>query len=307
MGHELKSFIQLDTRKLIWLIGITFVVIITFQYLELPYGNVLSTLFPSGKISVEEQSSFLASGPSSAESGLDYNGTYAGNERAHDNEISEGKNTDLNNDVISETDVGLNKSSTFDEGSKPPKESSTEEFEDLNKNSTADYAESSNNKTVAEEASKTEESFSSKNDTVDINTSNNSIGNENVTSSPVSTVSSDTSLGSPLPALPPTTNITLEKDVETNIRTPVVSVNSSISPVEQHVTPSFDKNEKSEEIQNDFTTSGDNSSPPNAPKMKKKPEMPPALTTIADMNNLFYQSRVSYYSMVCSNIFFHCY
>ncbi|XVE97573.1 hypothetical protein REPUB_Repub03eG0031200 [Reevesia pubescens] len=409
MGHEFKSLFQSDTRKLIWLIGVTFVVIITFQYLELPYGNVLSTLFPSGKVSVEGESSFLARGPSPVESeavhnvthsiGLDYNGTYAGNETAHDSQIFEGKDIDLDNDVISETDVGLNKSSTFDEGSDASEESSTEElvelnknstvdyaessknkttpeeagglswesemegnttslsslnqtgavnetakdfgtsegkdkdrnndfksegevglnrssildkdstssgessteeFEDLNKNSTAEHAESSNNKTVAEEASKTEETFSSKNDTIDINTSNNNIGNENITLSPVRTVSSDTV--PPLPALPLTnssTNTTLEKEVETNIRTPVVSFNSSISSVEKHVPPSFDKNGKSEEIQNNFTTSDDNSSLPSTPrkkKKKKKPEMPPALTTIADMNNLFYQSRVSYYS-----------
>ncbi|KAK6249061.1 hypothetical protein QUC31_020626 [Theobroma cacao] len=406
MGHELKSLFQLDTRKLIWLIGMTFVVIITFQYLELPYGNVLSTLFPSGKVSVEGQSSFLASGPSSAEAdmahnvthsiGLDNKGTHAGNEMVHDNEFSKGNVTDLNNDVISETDVGLNKSSTFDEGSESQKEtstgelveinknstvdyaessknktiaeengdlsweseeegnltslnsfnqtgaanetpsdfgtsegnkdqnnviisegeiglnrssildegstssreSSTEQFVDLNKNSTVDYAESFN-KTVAEEASKTEESFSLKNDTIDVNTSNNNIGNGNITSSAESTGSSDTGLGSPLPALTPTnssTNKTLENDVETNIQTPVVSVNSSTSSLEQHVTPSFDKNEKVEEIKNNFTTSSDNSSPTNTPKVGKKPEMPPALTTIADMNNLFYQSRVSYYS-----------
>ncbi|XP_022730520.1 LOW QUALITY PROTEIN: probable glycosyltransferase At5g03795 [Durio zibethinus] len=405
MGHELKSLFQLDTRKLIWLIGITFVVIITFQYVELPYENVLSTLFPSAEVSVEGESSFLASGPSSAQSevvhnvthsiGLEYNGTYAaGNETALDNDISEGKDTDLNNDVISETDVDLNKSSTFDEGSESPKESSTEELVELNKNSTVDYVESSKNKTtaeeggrlswesekegnmtslnsmnqtgvvnetvndfrrndkdqntdfisegevglnksamldhdstssrdssteefedlnknstvdllkfpiitVAEEASKTEESFSSKNDTVDINTSNNNIGNKNITLAPASTVHSNPGIGSPLPALPlknSSANTTLEKDVETNIRTPVVSFNSSISSVEQHVTPSFDKNAKSEEIQNNFPASGDNSSLPSTPRMKKKPEMPPALTTIADMNNLFYQSRVSYYS-----------
>ncbi|XVF48558.1 hypothetical protein PTKIN_Ptkin03bG0200100 [Pterospermum kingtungense] len=376
MGHDLKSLSQLDTKKLIWLIGITFVVIITFQYVELPYGNVLSTLFPSGKVSVEEQSSFLANGPSSAVSGS-YNSTYAGNETGHDN----GKDTDLNGGVISETDIGLNKSSRFDEGSKSTKESSitelgevinknstvdysessrnkttdeeaggpswesdkegnttnlnslnqtgavnetakdndfgtsertdkdwnkdstssressAEEFEDLNKNSTVDYAESSNNKNVTEEASKTEESFSSKNNTVDINALNSNTINENITSSPVSTESTDTGLESPLPASTPTSNTTLEKDVETNIRTPVLSLNSSISPVGQHATPSFDKNEKSEEIKNDFTTSGDNSPSANAPQKKKKPEMPPALTTIADMNNLLYQSRVSYYSM----------
>ncbi|PPS17354.1 hypothetical protein GOBAR_AA03218 [Gossypium barbadense] len=437
MGHELKSLIQLDTRKLIWLIGITFAVIVTFQYIELPYGNVLWSLFPFGKVSVDEKSSILASGPSSAESGFYFNGTNAGNETVHDDEIFEGK--DIDTDVITEADVGLNKSSTFDEGTKAWKESSTAEPVELNKNSTADKAgnetahddeifegrdidtdviteadvglnksstfdevdntgnetahddeifegrdidtdviteadvglnksstfdegtealkesstaelvelnknstvnnaesskseefekdsnitslnnlnqtgavnetakaddftpevglnrssildkelnersnitvldivESSNNKSVAEDVGKSEKSFASKNDTVDNNTSNNN--------------APDTGLG--------TTNITSEKGVETNISAPVVSFNSSISSVEQHVTPSFDKNEKPKPIQNDFTKPSDNSSPRKAPKMKKKPEMlPPAVTTIADMNNLLDQSRVSYES-----------
>nr|KJB82888.1 hypothetical protein B456_013G219000 [Gossypium raimondii] len=400
MGHELKSLSQLDTRKLIWLIGITFAVIVTFQYIELPYGNVLWSLFPSGKVSVDEKSSFLASGPSSAESGFYFNGTNAGNETVHDDEIFEGKDIDtdviteadvglnksstfgegtkawkesstaepvelnknstvdnagnetahddeifegrdIDTDIITEADVGLNKSSTFNEGTKAPKESSTAELVlELNKNSTVNnaesskseefekdsnitslnnlnqtgavnetakaddftpevglnrssildkeldersnitmlnIAESSNNKSVAENVGTSEESFASKNDTVDINTSNNN--------------APDTGLG--------TTNSTSEKGVKTNISAPVVSFNSSISSVEQHVTPSFDKNEKPKPkpIQNDFTKPSDNSSPRKAPKLKKKPEMlPPAVTTIADMNNLLYQSRVSYES-----------
>ncbi|MFQ6650919.1 hypothetical protein Gotur_022607 [Gossypium turneri] len=401
MGHELKSLTQLDTRKLIWLIGITFAVIVTFQYIELPYGNVLWSLFPSGKVSIDEKSSFLASGPSSAESGFYFNGTNAGNETVHDDEIFEGRDIDtdvitevdvglnksstfdegtkawkesstaepvelhknstvdnsgnetahddeifegrdIDTDIITEADVGLNKSSTFTEGTKAPKESSTAELVELNKNSTVNnaesskseefekdsnitslnnlnqtgavnetakaddftpevglnrssildkeldersnitvlnIAESSNNKSVAENVGTSEESFASKNDTVDINTSNYN--------------APDTGLG--------TTNSTSEKGVETNISAPVVSFNSSISSVEQHVTPSFDKNEKPKPkpkpIQNDFTKPSDNSSPRKAPKMKKKPEMlPPAVTTIADMNNLLYQSRVSYES-----------
>ncbi|MBA0816935.1 hypothetical protein Gohar_001545 [Gossypium harknessii] len=364
MGHELKSLTQLDTRKLIWLIGITFAVIVTFQYIELPYGNVLWSLFPSGKVSIDEKSSFLASGPSSAESGFYFNGTNAGNETVHDDEIFEGRDIDtdvitevdvglnksstfdegrdIDTDIITEADVGLNKSSTFNEGTKAPKESSTAELVELNKNSTVNnaesskseefekdsnitslnnlnqtgavnetakaddftpevglnrssildkeldersnitvlnIAESSNNKSVAENVGTSEESFASKNDTVDINTSNYN--------------APDTGLG--------TTNSTSEKGVETNISAPVVSFNSSISSVEQHVTPSFDKNEKPKPkpkpIQNDFTKPSDNSSPRKAPKMKKKPEMlPPAVTTIADMNNLLYQSRVSYES-----------
>ncbi|XP_039030300.1 probable glycosyltransferase At5g03795 isoform X2 [Hibiscus syriacus] len=66
--------------------------------------------------------------------------------------------------------------------------------------------------------------------------------------------------------------------------------------VEQHGTPSLDNNEKLKEMQNNFTESGDDSSPPKASKIEKKPEMPPAVTTIADMNNLLYQSRISYES-----------
>ncbi|OMO98071.1 Exostosin-like protein [Corchorus capsularis] len=380
MGHEFKSLLQLDTRKLIWLIGITFVVIITFQYVELPYGNVLSSLFPSGKVSVEKESSFLASAPSSTESetahnvtrsiGLDYNGTNPNNETAQDKESSEGKEKDFNNDVVSEADVGLNRSSKFDEGTEAEEESSIEELEELNRNSTVDYpgssnnetkpeevdgvswesemegsitiisglnqtstgnetandsgtsigkdkdpnnvivsevnknstaddTQSSNNKTIAEEVSKTEESFSSKNDTVDINSSNNITGDANISLSQESTGSPDTGVESPLPDLPPTnssTNMPLEKDVETNIRMPAVSVNSSTSSPEQHVTPSFGNKEITEEIQKNITTAGYNSSPTKTREVKKKPEMPPALTTIADMNNLFYQSRVSYHS-----------
>ncbi|KAE8678707.1 Exostosin family protein [Hibiscus syriacus] len=47
-------------------------------------------------------------------------------------------------------------------------------------------------------------------------------------------------------------------------------------------------------MQNNFTKSGDDSSVPKAPMTKKKPEMPPALTTIADMNNLFHMNPWSY-------------
>lgn len=51
MGGENWSKFQLETKNLLWLIGITFTVIIAFQYLELPYGNVISSLLSSDKIS----------------------------------------------------------------------------------------------------------------------------------------------------------------------------------------------------------------------------------------------------------------
>ncbi|KAE8676106.1 Exostosin family protein, putative isoform 2 [Hibiscus syriacus] len=303
MRHEVKSLLQVNTRKLIWLIGITFAVIITFQYLELPYGNVFSSLFPSGKVSVEEQSRFLDIGPSSAESSLNFNDTNASNETAHDAE-KEGNITSLNNqnktgavnetakandvgaseDGFTSAEVGLNRSSTLVKDSI----SSREESEDLNKTSTVNFPVSSNNSSIAENVGKTDESFSSKNGTVEISTSNNDIGNESVGLSPINTLSSDTGLV--------TANTALGKDVETNVSTPIASSNSSISTVEQHATPSVVKNEKLKEMQNNFTKSSDDPAPLKAPKMKEKPQTLPALTTIADMNNLVYQSRVSYKS-----------
>ncbi|KAL4339184.1 hypothetical protein GQ457_08G003900 [Hibiscus cannabinus] len=167
MGHEFKSLFQVDTRKLIWLIGITFAVIVTFQYLELPYGNVFSSLFPSGKVSVEEQGGFLDIGPSPAESGSHFNGTIAANEIAHDAEIFEGKDIDFDVDVTSEADVGRNKSSAFDEGAEAPKESPTAELVELNNNTTVESGESS--KSEESESSSSAESSSDFNGTIAAN------------------------------------------------------------------------------------------------------------------------------------------
>ncbi|KAI5394239.1 probable glycosyltransferase At5g03795 [Lathyrus oleraceus] len=54
MGGDFVSMFQLETKRLLWLIGITFSVILAFQYLELPYGNVLLSLFSSDKVPTPE-------------------------------------------------------------------------------------------------------------------------------------------------------------------------------------------------------------------------------------------------------------
>lgn len=269
MGHELKSWFQLDARKLIWLI-VTFMVIITFQYLELSSENVLLAVVPSGKISVDGQSSFLASAPSSTESdgtihymthsiGLEYNGTNAANETVHDNEVSGERGMDSNYDVISEIDVDLNKSSTIGEGSESPKESLTEELVDFIKNSTVYDAESSKNKTTAEvegglslELSKENNTatLDSLNQTSAVNKATNGFGTYEV------------------------------NDKDQN--------NDSILD--------NDNNSASESSSEEFEDYLENYN--NKTVAKEAP------TTIADMNNLFYQSHVSYPSMVCSKILF---
>ncbi|OMO89876.1 hypothetical protein COLO4_19540 [Corchorus olitorius] len=69
-----------------------------------------------------------------------------------DNVRFEGKAKALNNDVISEAGVRLNRSSSkFDEGTEAEEESSIEGLEGQNRNSTVEHSGSSNNKTKAEE------------------------------------------------------------------------------------------------------------------------------------------------------------
>jgi len=61
MGQEFLSLFQLETKRLLWLIGVTFAVILTFQYLEFPYGTVLVSLFSADKIPTPGSSTFKSS------------------------------------------------------------------------------------------------------------------------------------------------------------------------------------------------------------------------------------------------------
>lgn len=44
MGQQFWSLFQLERKRLLWLIGITFAVVLAFQYFELPYVNKIPTL-----------------------------------------------------------------------------------------------------------------------------------------------------------------------------------------------------------------------------------------------------------------------
>lgn len=56
MGGDFLSMFQLETKRLIWLIGITFSIIFAFQYVEPNYGNVLFSLFSADKIPISSES-----------------------------------------------------------------------------------------------------------------------------------------------------------------------------------------------------------------------------------------------------------
>lgn len=66
MGQDFWSLITVETKRLLWFIGFTFVLILAFQYLQLPYGNVLVNMFYTTKIPMSrDNSSFQTAQPPS--------------------------------------------------------------------------------------------------------------------------------------------------------------------------------------------------------------------------------------------------
>ncbi|XP_019438749.1 PREDICTED: probable glycosyltransferase At5g25310 isoform X4 [Lupinus angustifolius] len=59
-----QKFVSIFTKSLLWLIAITMAVIFAFRYLELPYSNVLLSLFSACKLPTSGTSTFHATGPS---------------------------------------------------------------------------------------------------------------------------------------------------------------------------------------------------------------------------------------------------
>ncbi|KAG5045344.1 hypothetical protein JHK86_014750 [Glycine max] len=60
MDQELSSIFQLETRRLLWLIGITVAMVLAFQYLELPYGGIQRIVFSANKIPTSDSIRFQA-------------------------------------------------------------------------------------------------------------------------------------------------------------------------------------------------------------------------------------------------------
>ncbi|WOG81401.1 hypothetical protein DCAR_0100548 [Daucus carota subsp. sativus] len=65
MSSELGRICQVETRRWLWLIGLVFAFVLMAQYVELPYGNIISSVLPDGRTQVSEKSSPLPANLSS--------------------------------------------------------------------------------------------------------------------------------------------------------------------------------------------------------------------------------------------------
>lgn len=312
MDQQLLRLCQVETKSLIWVTGMMFAAILVFQYFELPYGNVLSSLFSADKVLVLKNGS-ISTGHSPNKSEMvnnmtvliGSNTTYAINERANNTEIFNGRDRNPWDASVRDRNGGTNQSLKFDEDINADKESSSENLVEPNKISMADTIKNIDNGSAPEEAREPEQSFYVKNDTTNSNFSMHKIEKGENSSTSEHIESSDAGFASPSPALPPMTSsyASSQSVVDIDSTPPVVDSNTTFLEKDRTMAPDF--NENSGNLRGELIPLGDNSSLNRVTEVNKALEMPSSsVVSISEMNNLLFQNRASYHSMVCVNFSF---
>ncbi|XP_020217794.1 probable glycosyltransferase At5g03795 [Cajanus cajan] len=122
MGQELSSIFQYEKKRLLWLIGITFAMILAFHYFELPYVEVQPLVFSDNKIPTSDSIRFRAANlPSESEmfnnmTTLKQENSTGQNafEIVHETRTSEEKDSASRTGLISEPGRESNRSSGID-------------------------------------------------------------------------------------------------------------------------------------------------------------------------------------------------
>jgi len=267
MGQEFLSLLQLETKRLLWLIGITFAVILTFQYLEFPYGTVLVSLFSADKIPTPGSSTFKSSDVPS-KSKLVSNVTV------------------LNpaNFTVDHAFEIANKTLIFGENATTPRTSFVLEpertsnislgFGGSNQSSTVESIMRPDRKSETQQAE--DPGPCSFNKTIGLSFSANRFQEHNVSSSEQK---SETPYAS-------------STNVSTDITTAVLSNDSTVSL--------FQKDNITNSMKEESVSSSLKDAKVSVPTENKDYHTPiPEVTTVFEMNKLLLQSHASYRSMVC--------
>lgn len=311
MGHDFRSMFHMETRRLIWLIATVFAVVLVVQYLELPYGNVISSLFTTGKAPIGSVSSSHSSFPSQMVAnttllnGPNSTETFSVHEISNDTVTAKGHDRSPGNYSFSERDGGLNKSFELEENGDPEDESPSKDFAEINKNSTMDNANTSDYGAAPEMAMEPEYSISFTNATENNNSTLSSIQEDSMPSPFERSESSTTDLASPSPAFQPinsSPNVSSTTNLLTNVVPPAMT-NHNSSLVDKDAGPFINKDENSGP-----SLQIHNSSVPSVPAGKKRHERStPAVVSISEMNDMLHQSRASYRSMVFARLHIWCF
>ncbi|OVA08570.1 Exostosin-like [Macleaya cordata] len=288
--------------------GIILAIVLVFQSYTLPDGNALFSLFPFGKNSSLGRNS-SSTGKSSPDSMMVSNLTILNN--------SNSMNSSLGDEVVNNTEVfDLGKKdergngtkendkspkSDFEEpirarGRNPVNDSSLEQFVAQDNSSTLDNVRTPDNGDTVEKAREPEAGLAP----VQVNRTD---GNPSVETGQradsgftLGNVGApETSVVSILPAIPPAlNNMTLLRSSEENSSASVLSISSNISSNGKQGTEMRSKDENPGQLNTGSITSENSSKTTHKPEIKKgwAPR-----TSMAKMNSLLLQSRVSSHSM----------
>lgn len=301
MGYEISHICQVETRRCIWLVGVVFTMVLMVQYLELPYGNVISSVFSDGKAQVPVSDSSPSSDLSHKTNNLNSTGTISANEMANKTKISEEKDIAWENDSVSGKNEALDEFSELDPEDDPTREASSENVE-LNHNSTVEMIKR-NDGLAPDKAIEFVDSFAADNITTDSNSSLSNNPEENIAATSQVNGNPDASPATPsfaLPQIGPPPPLASLTNVNTSTRAPVISSNDpNTSSVDKIAPKTVDNNEKLGPLLSDGDLSGGNPSIPNAPPVAERPKSPTgAVVLISEMNDMLLMSRASSYSMV---------
>ncbi|CAH2080547.1 unnamed protein product [Thlaspi arvense] len=300
MGHEFRHFLQGESRRLIWVIGIIFSLILVVQYFELPYGSVVSSLFYANQTQAMGKAAVnpIVKGNITSFDGPNATDVNAIQNIANATKSSGGNNTSLENDFLSERNGGSNSSLDLSDDADPEDESPTERFiDEPSQNLTME-------KTVTDNGLASREIKEYANSTPPNNfhaDKNSSLGRIQEAIIHFTEEKNGTdSAPAPSLTLPPTSSISdLKSPAKLNMTSqgPVMSVYPNASSPSNDVDP-FSNDGKSEQMQHDAVQSDNIFPHTTVPAVNKKPDLSTkAVLSLSEMYDLLLQSHASSLSM----------
>ncbi|KAK7293857.1 hypothetical protein RJT34_16734 [Clitoria ternatea] len=288
MRQEFWSLFQMETKRLLWFIGMTFAVILAFQYLELPYGNILFSLFSAKKIATLPGNSTVEALDTPSESEFANSVTIMNQANYTDDHAFEIANKTL---ISGESNTFPRNGFVLEPGNTTNK---SQGFHESEKSSMMEGIERSDN--VPTTLRVGDLGASSFNNTIGLSFSTNRSREDSISSNHEQKYGSPYGF-SPYPFpeeaptyMSPTSSPTI--NASTNIITSAVSndSNSTITLFQKENMTNFMKEESIVSSQNDGNIS--------VPKENHFSPIPiPEVTSVSEMNKLLLQSHASYHSM----------
>ncbi|XP_022865337.1 probable glycosyltransferase At5g03795 isoform X1 [Olea europaea var. sylvestris] len=292
MGYELRRVCLLETRRLLLVMGVIFAVFLFIQYVELPYGNIVSTLFSGHRPQVAPAEIF-STGDSSSNPNASRNSMYSSNLNSTNvNDVHAVSNVtklfDGNDSNVKDTfESESNKSSeeNFDVDNDPEDEIPSKDFLEMNSSSTVQSV-VSNNSNDLPASNYTSESNSS----LDYN-----LDDGEIVSTRTLGKNGDTNQATPS-VLSPSRFVSSE-NMGANSTTSTMPRSLNKSSTGKDAENMLRNKEKPGLLKDDRSTTMSNSSISSTPAKRWVKKPPDAVVPINDMNDMLLQSRTSYHAM----------